>query len=624
MFKRKKQKIDKNERKSFRAYPSLLAIKPKEKYIFHSDYYQVDKSYACILSFFHTEGASDNFGPFWGINKIPSGMDNDVTTIVFEQVRRMTESWVNDHQTKSEGIAQMNENEQNNAGTNTSRHKAVRKAQDFEIIASELQNGASYVQAQYRLLVKAPTLEKLDKALNAIDKLYIDRFGTIVAAPYSGDQRTELSQLFSPNERKLGHGFYFTSTEFAGTYSLVTHGLEDASGEYVGYMLGDVNASAVLLDVNKYTHHIVIASEQYDMSAAYRAHMADLWGSKVSQACMLDNGRVVHLILDGAKMSRLGPLFKNITQRIDMSKGDVNMFEMFGDTKDELSIFPMQMQKLILMAEQAYETTDSDRSIIRAELEKIATKFYIDSRMWYEDAANHRDDLRVVNIPHDEVPTLAKFVMYLQTEVKSLQQSGTNDAEALHVMKLLCAVFKNMLTSNGDLFNTCTTKRIDDAKTGKRVLYDFSGLARRGQGIAMAQFVNIVSFAVGNLGEGDTVIIHGADKISDRVKDYIRLQFDTLYEKGGRVCFLYNNIDKMLKDKEFCEFDKADYTIFGPMSETEIAEYQESLGQNIPPDLARCIVQKIQGLCYIRRGFDNVIFKQELTLGISKGGGKRA
>ena len=104
---RKKKK--KEEDKSFRAYPHLLAIKPKEKYIFHSDYYQVDDRYACILSFFHAEGASDNFGPFWGINRIPSGMPEGVMVYSFEQVRRMSDKWIESHQSQAENVANMNQ-----------------------------------------------------------------------------------------------------------------------------------------------------------------------------------------------------------------------------------------------------------------------------------------------------------------------------------------------------------------------------------------------------------------------------------------------------------------------------------------------------------------------------------
>lgn len=619
VFNKKKQKT---ENYSFNSYPHLLEIKPKEKYIFHSDYFQVDSNYACVMSFFHTEAAQDDFGPFWGINRIPGGLDSDVTVVTFEQIRRMTEGWLSDHQSKSEGISKMNQNEQERAGSNTSRGKAHRTESDLSIIAEELQNGASYLHVHYRLLVKAPTLEKLDKAISAIDRLYIDRFATLCAAPYLGEQRRELSSLLVDNSKKMGKGFYFTSTEYAGSYSLVTHGLEDATGEYVGYMVGDVNNSAVLFDVNKYNHHIVITNENFNERLG-RVYVSDMWGSKVSQSCMLNNGRVVHIILDNCDLNKLGPRFDKLTYRIDMNHGDVNMFEMFGETDDELSIFPSQMQKLVLMAEQAYETTDNDRSVIRGSLEDIATKFYIDNRMWYENAVANRAKLRVTGIPHEQVPKLEMFVSYLDMEYKALVNSRSKDPEKVHALSILSTTFKNMLSNNGDLFNTITKPAIDGAKTGKRVVYDFSKLMIRGKGIAMAQLVNIIGYAVGNLGKNDTVIIHGAELIDEGVREYINGRFDALYLKGGRVCYLYNSMDKMLEDIDFNHFDKADYTIFGNMTDTTVKEYQKKLGQEIPADLERLITKKNSSMCYIRRGFDNVVFKQDLLLGLSGKGAKK-
>ena len=617
MFK-KKEKV---EDYSFNSYPHLLEIKPKEKYIFHSDYYQVDSGYVCVMSFFHSDASRDDFGPFWGINRIPGGLDSDIVVITFEQIHRMTDGWLREHQSKSEGISKMNQNEQERAGSHTSKGKARRTEEDLEIIAQELQDGAAYLHVHYRLLVKAPTLEKLDKAVDAIDRLYIDRFATLCAAPYLGEQRKDLSTLLSVNNKKMGKGFYFTSTEFAGSHSLVTHGLEDPTGEYVGYMVGDVNNSAVLFDVNKYNHHIVITNENFNEKLG-RVYVSDMWGSKISQSCMLNNGRVVHIILDGCDLDKLGPKFEKLTYRIDMNHGDVNMFEMFGDVDDELSIFPSQMQKLVLMAEQAYETTENDRSVIRGSLEDVATKFYIDNRMWYENAVANRKKLRVTGIPHEQVPKLEMFVSYLDMEYKALVNARSKDPEKVHAMSVLAVTFKNMLSNNGDLFNTTTKSVIDGAKYGKRVLYDFSGIMCRGKGVAMAQLVNIIGYAVGNLGKNDTVIIHGSELIDSGIRDYINTQFERLYAKGGRVCYLYNNMDKTLNDIDFNHFDKADYTIFGSMSKNAAKEYQIKLGQDIPADLESLITKKNSSVCYVRRGFDNVVFKQDLLLGLSGKGVK--
>lgn len=613
---RKKEKDKLTKDYTFTGYPHLLAIKPKEKYIFHSDYFEIDNQYACIMSFFHTETARDDFGPFWGINKIPGGLDNDITIVVFEQVRRMTEGWLRQHQNRAETVSKMTTQEQDRAGSMTSRGKATRKEEDLKIIAQELQDGASYLNVQYRLLVKAPTLEKLDNARTAIDRLYIDRFATLNAAPYLGEQRAELSSLFLKNDRKVGKGFYFTSTELAGSHSLVTHGLEDSAGEYVGYMVGDVNNSAVLFDVNRYKHHVVITNENFNDRLG-RVYVADMWGSKVSQACMMNNGRVVHVILDDCNLDKLGPKFEKSTYRIDMNSGDVNMFEMFGEVDDELGIFSAQMEKLILMAEQAYETTDNDRAVIRGSLEEIATQFYIDNRMWRENATNNRAKLRVTGIPHKQIPKLEMFVSYLDTEYKKVANNSARDPEKLHALNVLSVTFKNLLSVNGDLFNTITTHRIDGAKLGRRVIYDFSSVMRRGKGIAMAQLVNIIGFAVGNLDRGDTVIIHGSENVDSGVRTYINQQFERLWAKGGRVCYLYNSMDKMLDDVNFNHFDKADYTVFGTMTETTVKRYQDVLGQEIPADLENLITKRNPFTSYIRRDFDNVVFHQDLLLGLS-------
>ena len=598
----------------FENYGHLMDLKPYEKYVFHSDYFQVDGRVCSILSFFHIDGASDNYGAFWGVNKIPSGLDHDIEVVLFEQNRKMTEGWLTDHQKTSESVANLNSNEQEKNGSNGQKANAIRRSADMMEISKELTDGAAYLHIHFRLMVIAPTLDKLDAAIDKIARLYIDRFATLSAAPYFGEQKQELSKLFMKNQNKQGHGFYMTSCEYAGAYSLVTHGLEDPGGEYVGQMVGDVNNAAVLFDVNRYRRRVVVADEGYDDHYARRVHVSALWGSKMSQSALLCNHRVVHLILDGTDLDQIGPAFKTLTYKLDLNKGDVNMFEMFGDREDQLAIFPSQMQKLILMAEQAYECTDQDRAIIRGSLEEIATTFYIDNRMWYENAKRNQDKLRIVGIPHEQVPKLEMFVSYLDTAYKKMVNRVARDDEKLHALSTLSLTFKNLLSNNGDLFNTITSPVIDGAATGRRVIYDFSRLLQRGIGVAMAQLVNIIGFAVQSLDENDVIIIHGAEKIDEGIKKYLNIQFDKLFDAGGRVVYLYNSVDKMLTDGAFCKFDRADYMIFGNMTEGQAGDYQKAVNQDIPADLVRLITNRSESINYIRRGFDNIVFTRDLTL----------
>lgn len=601
---------------TFEDYPHLLAIKPKEKYLFRSDYVEVDDKVMCVLGFFHDDGAQDNFAAFWGINRIPDSLEEGVTVVVLEQVRRMDDAWIDAHLKTTEKLDKLDEGEQAETGTASSRRRSRKIAGDMEVVSAEYAEGASYLHVHNRLVVRAPDLETLESTLDRIARLYIERFSTLKVAAYAGEQRRELSSVFGKNAKKRGRGFHYTSKELAGSHSLVTNGLNDATGEYVGYMVGDVNTSAVLLDVNAYQHHVVIADSAVN-PVLNRAQVADMWGSKIAQAALLENARVVHLVLDSADLDVLGPKLERITRRLDMNSGDINMLEMFGEEADELSIFPAHLEKLVLMAEQAYPTNAEERSIIRGSLKDILNEFYVDKQMWYRNAKENRSRLRVVGIPHQHVPRLQDLVSYFDTRYKALSVSEAKDERLLNAYSTLRFIFKDLLDSNGSLFNAHTSDEIDGVHDARRVIYDFSRLQRRGKGIAMAQLVNTVGFAVDNLGLGDTVIVHGAENISDSVKEYLSTQFGRLFSVGGRVVYLYNDVDKMLADTAFNSFDAADWTVLGHMRDTTVADYQKKLGQDIPPDLERLVTQKGTSYGYLRRGVANVVFFVDLALGIN-------
>lgn len=601
-----------------RDYPHLLAVKPRQGYVFHSDYFEIDGEVGCILSYFHDESARDELPPFWGVNLIPY-LPQNVTAILLEQVSRVSESWLTDKIKSSERLDRLDTQEQSENGTTSSRRKASKVSADIEQVIDEIQDGAAYLSVHYRILLKAPSLEVLDDVIDDLRRKYIDAVGNLSIAGHHGLQRQELATLFSPNASKKGKGFHFTSTELAGAFNLVTNGLNDRGGEFVGYMVGDVNNSGVLMDVDMYKHHVVVADD--DKSRAPRmknAQIADMWGSKISQAALINSKRVVHIVLDGADITgALGPRMETITARIDMSQGDVNPFEVFGERKDQLGLFSSHLEKLVLMTEQAYEPTDSDRSIIRASLKDTLTQFYVDQDMWVRNAKHNVDRLRLVGIPHDQVPQLKLFVTYLDQRYKALTGKTNRDDELLHAYSVLSAVFKDMLDANGDLFNVVTKDVIDGAQKARRVIYDFSSLVNRGKGVAMAQLVNVLAFAASALGEGDTLIVHGAELIDAGVKPYVTDQFERLYRRNARVALCYNGVKAMLDDSEFNHFDEADWTALGAMSDALVPVYEKKLAKRIPVDMTKVITRRGEGLTFLRRGTVNVVFKRDLALGVN-------
>lgn len=615
-----KDKIDST--KLLRDSPLFRAIKPKKGFTFRSDYFQVDGTYATILTVLHDQGADDNMGYFWGIKLIPKNLGNDVSVRRLEHVGRMSESWVEQHQGRAEGLLGSKAGEVKRDGSFTSRQKLNKEQQQLVDIAHDLMNGASYLRVAIRLLVKAPSLEKLDDAVNKINRQYKDQFDTVRAAPYTGEQKRELAHMMNKLERKMGRNFMFTSSEFAGNYSLVTRGIEDQRGEYIGQMEGDVNNSAILMDIDRYEKHVVIAGDSDAQTLSgwdFKGQKgADVWGAKLGMNALLRNRRVVHLVLNRADVGNTGIDLSDITSQVNMTRGDINPFELFGEKADELSIFPAHIEKLSLMVEQLQPMTDDKQARIKGALREVLNDFYVDKRMWSRNAQDNRNALRLVGIPHKQVPKLPTFQAYLDMQYKAQVDSDNYDPEVMNAYGFLSTAFRDMMDSNGDLFNTTTSDIIDRATVSNRVIYDFSSLLKRGRGLMMAQFVNALAFSVGNLSKGDVVILHGVDQLAPGIKQYVRDQFDQLRDNGVRAVFIYGSVERMVEDRAFNKFESADYTLLGGMTKSTIRLYEESLNDEVPVALKSLLEHKEKSRYYLRRGFDNVVFSNDIQMGFSR------
>lgn len=614
---------EKSKRKLIRDFPFFKEIKPRKHFLFFSDYFKIDDSYATILTVFHHQGADDNLPAFWGIDLIPRNLGHGVSVRKLEHVGRVSESWINDHQGRAEGLLnnQMNELSQS-GGSLSQRHRLSKQQEQLLEIASDLMNGSSYLRVAIRLLVKAKTLKDLDETVNKINRQYKDRFDTVYATAYVGEQRNELSNLYGKIDDKLGRNFMFTSAEFAGNYSLVTRGIEDKRGEYIGQMQGDVNNSAILMDVDQYDSHVVIAGHQeartlsyMDGSVFHGLRGSDVWGIKLGQCALLRNRRVVHLILNRAKIDNVGVDLSDITSLVDMTRGDINPFEMFGEKKDSLSIFPAHLEKLELMVDQLKPFPKEISSHVSNALHEALNDFYVDKKMWHRNAQERRHLLRLVGIPHKEVPRLPEFLSYLNMRYEEQVQADAKDPDVLRAYGFLRGVFRDMLDSNGDLFNTTTSDVIDLASVSSRVIYDFSSLLKRSRGVMMAQFVNALGFSVGNLAKGDVLILHGVEWLDDRIKQYVRDKLDQLNDIGVRVVFVYGSVEKMIQDHTFNRFESADYTLLGGMTKPVIEAYQETLKQEVPIALRQLLEHKEPYRWYLRRGFDNIIFANDIQMG---------
>lgn len=612
-------------------------VKPKNKYYFFSDYFTIDDdTYGTVLTLLHNDGADNRLPRFWGVlvsvmNWLDTEEFRDVRIRFLNQARKRPKGWVDAKQLQSERVVASDKQEAKGFSTNDKATVSENEAALNEVM-EEIRKGASYLDVRMNYLIKAPSLEILDTVVRRLNKHLRSSFDTLTAKAFDGAQRQKLNMLLRSTVMKDERQFGFTSEEYAGFYNLVTHGIEDLTGEYVGQMRGDINASAVLLDIDKYRHHLVVASGREartrsylreDLSPLKPLKGSDLWGVKIGQVALMNRHRVVHFVLNNADIASVGLDLSPLTAVVDMDDGALNPFEAFGDPRDELTIFPALLEKIKLMTLMMSGGDESEKNRIRNELTDILTMFYVDRKMWPDDTSKavNRESIRLVGLPHDEYPRLPEFAAYLRQEYDKLANGESNEPTVQETLRSLRAVFNDMLKVNGSLFDTITSSRIDDADHDSRVIYDFSSTLERGRGVAMAQFVNVLSYAVRSLGSGDVVIIHGAENINPELKKYITEQFDILFNKGVRVVYCYGSIEKALDDASFNNLDEADYTLFGRMSLSDIDQYKEIIKQDIPSNLNEYITADRDETWYIRRTFENVVFDCDFGIGLSVQGG---
>lgn len=615
----------------------LTAIAPKRGYEFHSDYFILDDKYYCtVATVIAKSGANRKLFPMWGIQLLPHSLGSNTTARLFMGTRAETAKWIEKYQQQADALAA----NQNDAANKTNRSKrqtmSRMRIEDVKQISEDLtQENDSYLGASFKILVKSDSLNNLDTALNKINRAYATEpnFGGMRVASYDGEQAHELQNMFSEPKDHVGGVYHFTSSELAGEYNILTQGIEDVTGEYVGDMRGENNANAIIWDINRFRDHVVVGSKfgastvngpvnfseprfsdgtmVKTKNQQYQAQGTTMWGVKLAQSALASNNRVVHLVLNGERVQDLGVDLSQATSYVPMQKGAINPFEVFGDRQQPLAAYAHHKSKLRLLVQQFNpELTATD---LRKYLSKLLDDFYIDKRMYREDAESHPDRLRLI-VNHDQYPRLQDFTVYLA------QAGKTNFRQEAEAIQRIETAFDAM-KENADIFNSKTSAFLDDSDGAPQVIYDFSSLADRDSGsndVMMAQFVNALSYSVHGLTEGDLVVLHGVDELSDSIKEYVYEVFGSLSKKHIRTAYLYNDIDAMLADANFNHIDDADYTLMSGMSAPQVTKYEEILGKSLPESLKKAMSNSVEFRYYLNRASKNVIFDANLLLDVPK------
>lgn len=622
-FFKKKRKKKSRKKEIYLRDTEVKHVLPKKQYEFSSDYFKIDGEYGSLLTLFPETGANKNLPPFWGYALLPINLGRDVSARLLNQVTVMDKAWIRKMEPRAANATKQHlDNSEENEFDRRKQRKAEERWNDMEQVSIDLEDDDTYLACEFKLLVKAPSIEILDNAVLRYQQIlnHSNVIGGIHVSAYQGQQRLDMSNIFKRADLQIGNAKYFTATEFAGSYNIVSHGISDMGGELVGVTKGDINPSAVVFDVDNYSNIVVVASGAHAATLTSYQTGKDLygkmtrspalWGTKLAQAALSNDHRVVHFVLNESHPSSLGTDLKDITVDVSMNQGAINPFQLFGDPEDELSVYAAHAEKLRLMAKMIVPSlTDVD---INKTFTKILSEFYRDLSMLVENPQVNRAKLRLVGLPNEQYPLLKRFNVYLtQAYTEALKRHNQSEIDSIQRLQ---GAFEKMHNDDGDLFNVVTSNVVNSVSRTPQVVYDFSSLRRRGNDIAMAQFINALGYATGRLKPRDLIIIHGADLIGAEVKDYVDSVITDLRRRDVRVAYLYDDVEACLNDHRFNHLVDADWTLFGPMTTPNLNLYQEILETPIPQSIAKSLEKAVDTTYFLHRDIDNIVFDLDFIL----------
>lgn len=415
---------DENAAEFNRTLPPVLGdsyikhIIPNRGWRVHEDYLDIldNGTVNTIALVFLDPGKALDLQPEWGVSFIQDLVDdvlkknnaNNLSVSFINTVHVMDDTWVKRHQTDADRYSDQN--------TDGHRNQAHVKAQqqDLSLIASEIDGGSSYLATGFKYAISASDLDMLKSFLDSLQRRLDIRIPGTVITLSNGDIDLEYQRLFDDPMHEPGRKAMFTSAEFAGYYNLVTHGIEDPHGVYMGEQQGDINNTAVIWDMTDFEGHAVIATNNrfarqrdYDNGRIdpqfARWSGLDLWvNTLILQLIREKQGRVFTLALDPLNLDHR---LDSMTSELDLNHGAINPFEMFGSIHDEDSIYAANINKWNLMTRQlAQESikTEGAQQIEEisgtelSDLDSILEEFYIDSKMWVRNPKEDRDDIRML------------------------------------------------------------------------------------------------------------------------------------------------------------------------------------------------------------------------------------
>lgn len=510
---------------------------------------------------------------------------------------------------------------------NTSTDSAKQDAQngskisDMQIAEQLAGQDDTIVDTDVRLIVRASTPERIEETIKELHQNYknYDIKG-IMFIRRTGVQLKELQYLFNDIDQDAWHSSDMV-TVAAGRLPLPSSGFSDTYGTYVGTDTHAMLAgNPAIIDFTGIKNAIIFMGGTLASGEVLQPGQ-----TKLKQNVMIENSgsAVAHVITESAYLSGHRThhiLLSNFPYQapdslyFDMNTSVINPIEVFGTPKTVAIDANANITKLVTMLR--YLTQMDDNRYIANDLNTIITNWYINEAggngIYTEDPArNPLQAQRILATPegHINYPKAENLIVGLNSWVARVSNEEGGGA-ALRDAKVMRDAIKNVFMKYHNLFAE-PTNIPDQFKANERnIYYDLSHVTDDKR-VLGALFMNVLAYVTNRCLPGETVVIHGFDKMNLPSDEALLPYRERLDRKNcGLITVFEEAENKDVNPSTFQRFvhrmSQQDMVVLGGLTEDELNYINASWRQPLPQVVSDQLLEAENRMLYFYRRRDRV------------------
>lgn len=619
------------------------AFSPLFGFDYRPSYIYVGDRCGTILKIVNKYGTNHEASFGWFVNLIPeSNEDGNVKTYLIEADKPMDTKKQDEIFKKEINKIIRGHSEENDSNAENEGDRTIKQMVVDDLLEASRKDAKSTLALDcfIYLLITGDTPYHVSKQLRKINENYKDRINGIKAMSVAGNQEQMFTNaLQAPKGDK--NDYTWMSSDFAGNDHAVRRGLDDDNGVSVGGLTEDYTGGQALMSLYESIGKRAIVGA-YESSSVFEYDMypeltgSSLWGQRIANDAMVNGHRVFHIVMNDFEYGAddfeiegednetkfICPVsLENDIGRVDLSKGNLNPIEMFGDRERDkeniTQIFNTNVSKLRHMVNLMSGRTMKDRQ--KPMLESALIEFYISKNMWKKNAEKYPNAVRIFGLKPETVPKMGAITTQLtQLVLENAKNKEYTLEEDIKDARDLQTVMTNALSRYRSIVNTITTIP-DPKKIDKMQMYYNLNKLNHDPDMLEAQFINIFNYVLSACEKGDIIMLHGLDRISLETLSILKGRIDTATRQGVKMVYLFDTIggSNQKTSVEYANVFNTEgilyqsldvdfgYTILGAMNLDDLALYQQKVKQKLTSRLKSILTATNQPFQYqIRRPSD--------------------